>query len=209
MKFIFKDTQEMKELTLPVTPPSFEVSNGIRIETVNIHTVGDVHLSGLKSLGVIKISCLFPARRYPFVGTEDVEPYALVEKFKQWSEKGTVLRLIISETPVNVPVLAESISYGEKDGTGDVYADLVLQEYRYLRLPTYYSHTQENSRTVETEPKMQESYTVVSGDTLSGICKKFYGDASLYPKVAAVNGIKNPHLIYPGNVIVLPDKAAL
>ena len=39
------------------------------------------------------------------------------------------------------------------------------------------------------------TYTVVSGDTLSGIAKKY---GTTYQKIASDNGIKNPNLIYPG-----------
>ena len=41
-------------------------------------------------------------------------------------------------------------------------------------------------------------YTVKSGDTLSGIAKKFN---TTYQSIAAKNGIKNPNVIYPGQVL--------
>jgi nucleoid-associated protein YgaU len=43
-------------------------------------------------------------------------------------------------------------------------------------------------------------YTVVSGDTLSGIAQKVYGDASLWPRIfqANRNQIDNPDVILPG-----------
>jgi len=54
-----------------------------------------------------------------------------------------------------------------------------------------------------------QTYTVVKGDTLSSICRRFYGDASLYNKLARYNSIANPNLIYAGQQIRLPDKSAL
>lgn len=214
MKFVFKDTADYQELTLPVTPASFETGSGIRVETINIHTMGDVNLAGKGSLATIKINCMFPANRYPFAVTGDVQPYMLVAQFQDWIEKGAILRFIVTDTPVNLPVLVESITYGERDGTGDVYAELVLREYRYLRLPTYYytgsgTLITSDSRAVEAEPETPESYIVQAGDTLSGICYKYYGDASFYPQVADRSGIKNPHLIYPGDVVLLPPRESL
>ena len=41
-------------------------------------------------------------------------------------------------------------------------------------------------------------YTVKRGDTLSGIAKKY---GTTYQYLAKLNGIKNPHLIYPGQKI--------
>jgi nucleoid-associated protein YgaU len=51
-------------------------------------------------------------------------------------------------------------------------------------------------------------YTIVKGDTLSGIAKKFYGDGNKYPEIFEANRgvIKNPDLIYPGQTIRIPPK---
>jgi len=43
-------------------------------------------------------------------------------------------------------------------------------------------------------------YTVVPGDTLSGIAAMF---GTTYQKIAADNGIENPNLIYPGTVLYI------
>ena len=52
-----------------------------------------------------------------------------------------------------------------------------------------------------------EYYVIKSGDTLSGIAAKFYGNGSLYPRIFEANRevIKNPDLIYPGQKIRIPQ----
>ncbi len=56
-------------------------------------------------------------------------------------------------------------------------------------------------------PKEQfEFYTIQRGDSLSKIAKRYYGDAMKYPVLFEANReiIKNPDLIYPGQVLRVP-----
>lgn len=50
--------------------------------------------------------------------------------------------------------------------------------------------------------KKQRTHTVKSGDTLSAIGQR-YGVS--WQKIAKVNKIKNPDLIYPGQTFVIPE----
>ncbi len=66
----------------------------------------------------------------------------------------------------------------------------------------------ELSKQAETHAATEDwTHTVVPGDTLSGIAKKYYGDASRWPEIHAANKgkISNPNLIYPGQTFVIPD----
>lgn len=55
-----------------------------------------------------------------------------------------------------------------------------------------------------------QTYTVVSGDSLSKIAKKFYGDANQWKRIFEANNdkIKNPDLIHPGQVLTIPAAPA-
>lgn len=57
-----------------------------------------------------------------------------------------------------------------------------------------------------TAPSAQRTYTVQKGDSLSKIAKQVYGDAKQWRKIAEANKdkIKNPDLIQPGWVLVIP-----
>ncbi len=54
-----------------------------------------------------------------------------------------------------------------------------------------------------------ETYTVVSGDSLSKIAKRELGDATKWNAIYEANRdkIKNPDLIHPGQVLTLPPNA--
>ena len=55
-----------------------------------------------------------------------------------------------------------------------------------------------------------EYYTIKSGDSLSKIAKKYYGDAMKYKQLFSANKevIKDPDLIYPGQQIRIPKDLA-
>lgn len=65
--------------------------------------------------------------------------------------------------------------------------------------------TQTGSQTTSTSNTNEKTYTVVSGDTLSGIASKY---GTIYQKLAEYNGISNPNLIYPGQKIKIPSSSS-
>jgi nucleoid-associated protein YgaU len=58
----------------------------------------------------------------------------------------------------------------------------------------------------EEEKEAFEIYEIVSGDTLGGIAKRYYGKASLYTRIHEANKelISDPNKIYPGQKIRIP-----
>ena len=52
---------------------------------------------------------------------------------------------------------------------------------------------------------IETRYTVVKGDSLWAIARRFLGDGSRYPEIARLNQIPNSNLIYPGQVLRLPE----
>jgi nucleoid-associated protein YgaU len=62
--------------------------------------------------------------------------------------------------------------------------------------------------TVDQSQPEAQYYTVVSGDNLSKIAKKYYGDANKYPAIFEANKpmLKSPDLIYPGQMLRIPPQ---
>ncbi len=60
--------------------------------------------------------------------------------------------------------------------------------------------------TVSTPQPEAQWHTVVSGDNLSKIAKKFYGDANKYPLIFEANKpmLSHPDKIYPGQMLRIP-----
>lgn len=64
-----------------------------------------------------------------------------------------------------------------------------------------------NDMLVVTEPQPESQWhTVVKGDNLSKIAKKFYGDANKYPAIFEANKpmLSHPDKIYPGQMLRIP-----
>lgn len=66
----------------------------------------------------------------------------------------------------------------------------------------------DDSMKVKSKAKTADSvfHTVKSGDSLSKIAKKYYGDAMRYPDIFDANTpmLKHPDKIYPGQVLRIP-----
>ncbi|MCG8573696.1 MAG: LysM peptidoglycan-binding domain-containing protein [Flavobacteriales bacterium] len=56
---------------------------------------------------------------------------------------------------------------------------------------------------------VSKSITVVAGDTLPLLCFRQYGDSSLYPKIAEVNGLTNYRNLKPGMELLFPPLTTL
>ena len=214
-KFIFHDVASGQEIILPVTPSNYQVETGQGVQVVNLTQFGDYALAGFPSIYAFTLECMFPAQKYPFLmpGAQP-QPNTYITFFERAANEKLVLRFVVSDTLVSREVLVEYIRYGEQDGTNDVYAVLSLMPYRRLQLTSSTSirideEVQGAARTGDAPTVTQQSYTIQSGDTLWGICRKFYGDGTLAYKLADYNGIQNANLIYDGDTLKLPEKALL
>lgn len=51
---------------------------------------------------------------------------------------------------------------------------------------------------------LPQEYTVVRGDSLGTIAKKFYNDSSKWVEISRANHLANPNLIHVGNKLIIP-----
>ena len=64
-----------------------------------------------------------------------------------------------------------------------------------------------SSQLTSKDEHTMQTYTVVKGDSLSKIAKNVYGKASLWRKIYEANQdqIKDPDLIFPGQLLRIPE----
>lgn len=205
----FVEPATSKELILPVTPAKYVWRHLTKIEVVSLDQVGEASLHGGPKLGDCTLeNVLLPAQEYPFmVPGGQAAPYVYLETLEAWCDKGARLQWMVSATPVNASVIIEEISQGERDGTNDVYVTIILRQWKRLETPVLAvsGGGADTARDSQTGSAAAKNYTVQPGDCLWTIAEQYYGSGSQYKKLAAANpDIKNPNLIYPGQVLTIP-----
>lgn len=210
--FSFVEEATGKELILPVTPTKYFWRHPSRVESVRLDQLGDINLPGGREMGDCTLEdVMLPAKMYPFcVPGARAAPYEYLYDLEVWCDKGAKLRWIVSGTPVNASVIIKEVVQGERDGTNDLYLTIALAQWRKPEAPVLPVSGSGNSgggtaRDSQTGAAAVKTYTVQKGDCLWNIAKKFYGKGTDYKKLASANPfIKNPNLIYPGQVLTIP-----
>jgi len=177
---------------LPITPSEFELTNPHINKVVNINDLGDINLIGKRGLSEITIESFFPKQNYYFCKTTPLDPQKYIDMILKWKESGKPIRLIITDTSVNIAATIENFIYGVRDGTGDVYFTLELKEYRFLKV--------NSSREIKAIP---DEYTVRTGDTLWSVAKKTTGNGSNYDVIKTSNNILPSEPVKTGDKILL------
>ena len=212
-----------KAIRLPVIPSEFERVIDAGYDTNAIIGLGDVAVLTSNGLAQLSLSSFFPNNEYSFNEYSNVpKPYDMVKYFKEWKNKGTVVRVIFTGTDINQEMYITNFAYGERDGTGDVYYNMDLLEYRHIIVPTITennsNNTQNTNRPTDNNNNnsnknntnnTQKTHKVKKGDCLWDIAQKYYGKGSLYPKIKEANKSKYPSLaknnvIYVNWELIIP-----
>ena len=206
-------------LRFPVTPSEVICETSANISTESVNDLGNVSLFSGVELKSIPIDSFFPNKDYSFCTYNNIEkPYELVRKLETWQNNGTKLRYIVSDGYTNIPVMINSFTYQEQDGTGDVYFNLSLVEYKEIKFNKTSSSDNSNAnnnatnRPTENAPKPSgenKTHKVVKGDSLWSIAQKYYGDGSKYTKIKEANkdkytSLSKNNIIYVNWELVIP-----
>lgn len=200
------------ELQLPVTPGEYTIPGTRNTKVVDLAQGAELLFVGNERLGTIQLDgVLLPRQKYPFVGVWTPQEHCRSWLVKQRDEKRT-LRYVITERNFSFPCKIITAEFSERDGTGDLYATIVLHKYAPPAQAAAWQDpdaaTAQREAPVTGKTDVTE-HVAAKGDCLWTLCRKYYSDGSLYAKVAAYNGIKNANLICVGQVIKFPSKSEL
>lgn len=164
--------EEKKGIILPVLPASYKVDGKQQNTSVNVHATGEINLKGKRALMTVTWSSFFPGtkERYNSLSNHHGSYHDPVKYYVYYLEtqlaKNTTVHLIIGKR-INIFGTIESFSWGEDDGSGDIYYDITIKEQRQLT----FKKMVKNNYSV--------SVTWKKGDTWKKLCKKHLGDESL------------------------------
>ena len=114
-------------LRLPVLPPEFTVSKPHSNEVFETVTKGQLKLIGRPSLKSISWDSFFPVRDYPFLRDRSYRAFGYLYVIDTWIQQKLPIRLIITDTPINMACCVDDFSYTIKKD-GDMNYSITLGE---------------------------------------------------------------------------------
>ncbi len=220
----------LDKILLPVAPSKMSLKIDNKNKTLVEINEGEINILKKAGLTNIEFDAMIPNVKYPFAtyknGFQSAKIFLeAIEKLKTSKQP---FQFIVSRTypngkgifNTNIKVSLESYTIKEDRKEGlDVVVTFNLKQYKdygtkickitFPKKAKPVAKTPPPARATVSSPapkQQNKTYTVVRGDCLWNIAKKFYGNGSQYTKIYNANRdkIKNPNLIYPRQVLTIP-----
>ena len=218
----------LNKCLLPVAPPKLTVKINNANKTVTLINEGQINLLKKAELTDLEFECRIPQEPYPFAvyksgfkGADYFLDYFETLKMNQKPFQFIVCRTKptgkrLFDTNIKVSMEDYKITEDAKEGF-DLMVDIKLKQWRDYGTKTVNISFDMSRPKASVEPQREtgaspapteaQTYTVVKGDCLWNIAKKFYGNVSKYSVIYNANRSViggNPNLIYPGQVLTIP-----
>lgn len=216
---------------MPQTPAKLSVKIKGKNSTVTLLNEGEINFLKYPGLTEITLPLVFPMLT---AGKRPDYYLTLLERAKTQRTTTQLIMTratpsggLLFDTNIKVSVEDYTIEENATNGL-DVSVEVKLKQYRdYSTKTVTISSTVTHNDTKDTTTKKTtttqktavvkqtrettnapstKTYTVKKGDTLWGIAKKYYGNGAKYTQIYNANKgkIKNPNLIYVGQVFTIP-----
>ncbi len=118
-------------LKIPVLPAEYTISKPQGLQTFETVSKGELQLIGTPKLKGITITSFFPIRDYPYLRDTSMKGQDYVYKIDTWILQKLPIRLIITDTPINMVVAVKNFQYTTKTD-GDLWYTLELEQFNLL-----------------------------------------------------------------------------
>lgn len=211
----------LDNVQLPVTPSKLEIKIKNKNKDLTLINDGEINVLKMAGLSEISFDAIIPQVKYPFAtGNRSAASY--LDKLEQLKTSQKPFRFIVSRfnpsgkmlfsSNMKVSLEEYTITEDAKEGL-DLKIAIKLKQYKDYGTKVVKIAVKQaaptasvkEERPAESAPQ-KKTHTVVSGDCLWNIAKKYLGNGSRYTEIYNLNKdkIKNPNLIYPGQVLTLP-----
>lgn len=211
-------------MELPIAPQKLTVKIKGNNKTLTLINEGDINFLRAPGLTEIAFDAVLPMLgQYSFANGYR-RPDSYLNKLESLMTDKEPFRFLVSRVSpsgrllydTNMKVSLENYTVTEDATKGpDVTVSITLKQYisYSTKTVTVVKPKPEKKPVVQQKKKRETSsapkvktYTVKSGDCLWNIAKKYYGNGAQYTKIYNANKgkIKNPNLIYPGQVLTIP-----
>lgn len=230
---LFQEVGDSDMMPLPWTPQKIKFESGDSIYSeVDIMDLGTVAQSVGVELRSLSWEGILPGKAfenvaYPWAtwgkeyGNGYVSPAAFQGYFSMWQKNKTVLRVIISNTPVDFYVTVKKYSVTYKDAYGNYHYSIELQEDKKVNFTVTLPEADVTQGTERNDERDYTSYTVKEGDTLWGIAQCYLGDGLRETEIYSLNSeiieetakkhgyssSNNGWWIFPGTVLEIPSSS--
>jgi len=205
-----------ERLRIPILPESLQVNSSSANESIRISNLGDVTILQDPSSKTFQFSSMLSSTNNPLLEYRNPRsPQAIINLIDRWQKSKQNLRFIVTGSNINFPVSIESFDYHERN-MQDIYYSLSLKEFKFnivRRIRVAAPPTPSRPSNV-TPPR---THTVVSGDTLWAIARKFYNDGNQWRRIWDVQSNRDMlvqrdsrnltqpgHWIHIGQVLAIP-----
>lgn len=214
----------MGNCLLPVTPETMQIKINNANKQVTLMDEGEINILKKAKLTDIEFECMIPQVKYPFAkyrsGFQDAGYY--LNQFESLKNSRKPFQFIVSRHLLygktlfhtNMKVTLETYEIKENAKNGfDLTVKIKLKQYREYGTKTVKITMQASKpKAVQSSSRpaketAAQTYTVVKGDCLWNIAKRFYGSGAKYTLIYNANKSViggNPNLIYPGQVFTIP-----
>ena len=133
-------------LQIPVLPAEYTISKPQGLQTFETVSKGELQLIGTPKLKSITIKSFFPVRDYPYLRDTSMKGQEYIYKLDTWIAQKLPIRLIITDTPINMVVAVKNFQYTTKTD-GDLWYTLELEQFNLLG----YEYPQDDDEEIDME----------------------------------------------------------
>ena len=218
------------DVLMPITPDKVKVKIKNQNKTLNLISGEEINILTEAGLSEVSFDLTLPQTNYPYCVTTSQSAQYYLSLFEHLKQSKEPFQWILNRSrPNGQPLFHSNLTVGLEDyqitddakNGFDIGVSIKLKQYRpygtktvVIQQPTITAPATETPKAVVQEPPREttsapkpKTYTVKSGDCLWNIAKKELGNGSRYTEIYNLNKdkIKNPNLIYAGQVLTMPS----